>query len=66
LGFLFVWSFSAMFKFYRNCFIDKERERQTDTGHSPMNFQYVSTYIRLQMKIKAGNPISGDVIVDRS
>jgi hypothetical protein len=55
-----------MFKFYRNCFIDKERERQTDTGHSPMNFQYVSTYIRLQMKIKAGNPISGDVIVDRS
>ena len=30
------------------------------------SLRYVSTNIRLQVKIKAGNPISGDVIVDRS
>ena len=30
------------------------------------SIRYVSTNIRLQVQIKAGNPISGDVIVDRS
>ena len=30
------------------------------------SLRYVSANIRLQVKIKAGNPISGDVIVDRS